>query len=269
MENKVKQFLGEGLPVLGTWLSESRSPAVMVAVARSGLDFVIIDVEHSQYDLETIQDLCIVGREAGICSIVRIPELNRSLVGRVLDAGAMGFVLPRVKTVSEVQEAVSFARFPPRGVRGFNLGFANTRYRPTDLTSETLRAADDEVLVIIMIEEKAALDRVDDIVAVPGVDIAFIGPSDLSISLGVPGDYFGPVSREATRQVVEACRRHGVAPGISSLGPPFDADLAAGMRFIAFSDDVYMIHDACRQAMAGFARLAARPELPGAGLAQG
>jgi 2-keto-3-deoxy-L-rhamnonate aldolase RhmA len=258
MENKVKQLLGEGLPVLGTWLSESRSPAVMVAIARSGLDFVIIDAEHSHYDLETIQDLCIVGREAGICPIVRIPELSRSLVGRVLDAGALGFVLPRVKTVSEVQEAVSCARFPPRGVRGFNLGFANTRYRPADLTADTLRAADDEVLVIVMIEEKAALDRVDEVVAVPGVDVAFIGPSDLSISLGVPGDYFGPLLHDAVVRVVETCRLHGVAPGISSLGPPLDADLAAGMRFLAFGDDVYLIHDACKQAMAGFARLAAR-----------
>jgi 2-keto-3-deoxy-L-rhamnonate aldolase RhmA len=259
MENKVKRLLRKGLPVLGTWLSESRSSAIMVAVARSGLDFVIIDAEHSHYDLETIQDLCIVGREAGICPIVRIPELSRSLVGRVLDAGALGFVLPRVKTMSEVQEAVSYACFPPRGVRGFNLGFANTRYRPADLTPDTLRAADDEVLVIIMIEEKAALGRVDEIVAIPGVDVAFIGPSDLSISLGVPGDYFGPLLQDAVVRVVEACRRHSVAPGISSLGPPFDADLASGMRFLAFGDDVYLIHDACKQAMAGFARLAARP----------
>ncbi len=171
----------------------------------------------------------------------------------MLDAGALGFILPRARTVSEVQKAVECARFPPRGVRGFNLGFANTRYRPTDLTAETLRAADDEVLVIIMIEEKAALDQVDEILAVPGIDVAFIGPSDLSISLGVPGDYFGPALRDAELRVIDACRRHGVTPGISSLGPPFDADLAAGMRFLAFGDDVCLIRDACEQAMAGFA----------------
>lgn len=257
-ENRVKCLLKNDSAVLGTWLNDVRSPAVVVAIARGGLDMVIIDLEHSLYNLETVQDFCVVAREVGLCPIVRVPEVNRSLVGRVLDGGALGVMVPRVKTRAEVETFVAAARFPPRGVRGFSLGLANTRYRWVDLSEESLRAMDEEILIVVQIEEQAALENLDDILAVDGVDVAFVGPADLSISLGAPGQDEHPRMREAVAQVLEASKRRGIAAGIACDASSIERHLKEGARFLAFGGDLYFIQDACRRAMQDFRRLTGR-----------
>jgi 2-keto-3-deoxy-L-rhamnonate aldolase RhmA len=257
MENKAKQRLREGGAVLGTWLSEFRSPAIIVALARSGIDFVLIDAEHSQYNLETIEDLCIVAREVGLCVVVRTPEINRSLIGRILDAGALGLMVPRVQTRAQVEAAVVAARFPPRGQRGFNLGMANTRFRPVEVSFEAMRQVDDEILIVIQIEERAALENVDDVLGVEGVDVGFVGPGDLSISLGIPGQIEHPQMKQAVASVVASCRKHGIAAGFAAEQAAIEANLAAGVRFLTFGGDVILIQEACRSAMEDFRRWAA------------
>lgn len=255
LENRVKRVLQHGGAVLGTSLSEFRSPAVVVSLARSGMDFFVIDAEHSQYDLQTIEDLCIVAREVDLCPIVRIPEINRSYIGRILDAGALGLMVPRIESLSEVEAVVSAARFPPRGTRGFNLGLANTRFRWVDPTSEVMRAVDDEILIIVEIEEQEALRQHEAIASVDGVDVVFIGPFDLSISLGIPGETNHPKLREAVARVIAACGRAGIAAGIPSDESSFERLLKEGIRFLNYGGDLFFIQDACQRAMQSFRQI--------------
>ena len=193
---------------------------------------------------------------------MRVPEVNRSLIARVLDAGALGIMIPRIRTADEVKAAVAPTRFPPLGVRGFSLGMANTRFKYVDVSDVVMRQVDDEILVIIQIEEQEALANLDAIASVDGVDGLFVGPADLSISLGVAGQSDHPLMREGITRVIQACRRARIAPGITSDTATFERDLGMGMRFLTFGTDLFFIQEACQRAMQDFRKLV-KPKNPG------
>lgn len=216
-ENKVKNALKAGQPVFGTMITEAGSTGFVWMLANLGYDFVFIDMEHSAYGLQPTADMIKVARLAGIVPLVRVPDLAYHLIGPVLDAGAMGLMLPRVETRQQVEQFVSYMKYPPIGVRGATAGRGSTDYGGVS-PQRLVRHLNENTLVILQIERKLAVENIDDLLSVSGVDAAVIGPFDLTISLGE--DSTGsPLVNEAIGNVVEAARRHGVASGIHIAEP--------------------------------------------------
>jgi 2-keto-3-deoxy-L-rhamnonate aldolase RhmA len=211
--NQMKQALQNERPVLGTMVIEIRQPAVMQLLANAGFDFVIIDNEHGPFNIETIADLSRAARYVGLTPLVRVPDLFYPYLAQSLDSGAQGVMVPRIFNAEQVREAVQMIKYPPLGRRGCALVRGHTDFKAGALV-ETMAEANDETLLIIQIETQAAVDNIEEIVATPGVDVTLIGPTDLSIALGIPGQFDSPKLHAAIEKMIEACRRHNVYPAI-------------------------------------------------------
>ena len=211
--NKMKKALKAGQPQVGTMVCEIRQPGVMQLLANAGFDFAIIDNEHGPFNLESVADLSRMARLVGVTPIVRIPDLAYPHIAQALDAGAQGVMIPRILEVAQVEAAVQMMKYPPLGRRGTALSRGHTEFKSGSIP-EVIAAANDETLLIIQIETQESVAQIEQIAAVPGVDMCLIGPSDLSISLGVPGQMEAPEMKRAIEATIAACQKHGVAPAI-------------------------------------------------------
>jgi 2-keto-3-deoxy-L-rhamnonate aldolase RhmA len=210
--NSVKRALKEGKVQLGTSYGMLRSPDIGMLLAKSGFDWAFIDTEHGGFGIETVQDVCRTANNAGLCPIVRVADLQYSLIARALDCGGMGVIFPRVESVELLEQAISWCRFPPVGVRGFGLTPLHINFEAATIPQISAHM-NDNIMVVLQIETKKAVDMRDELLSVPGVDAVMVGPVDLSISLGVPGDFQHPKMVQAMEQIRDSCSAHGVAPG--------------------------------------------------------
>lgn len=247
-DNLVKQALQRGETVIGSMATETRSPAIALLFANAGFDFFFIDMEHGSYDMTTVADIIKVARLAGICPIVRVPDPEYHLMSRPLDAGAQGLMIPRVETRGVVEHIVSCVRYPPEGVRGCSISRGHNEYAGAPL-AEFTEQANENVLIVLQIERRRAVEDIDDLLSVPGVDVALIGPQDLSVSLGTM-DTQHPETEAAIQTVVDAAQRHGVATGIHSR----DIEVLRrwqqrGMRMLTYSTDTDFISQGARAAV--------------------
>ena len=206
--HKLRQAIAEDRPVLGTFLVELVGPAVVNALADAGFDFVMIDNEHGNQSAHEIETMIEVGYQAGICVLMRPPSGQRDLMTRWLDAGAGGVLVPAISTMEQVEQVVRVTKYRPVGQRGVHLFRGHTRHRPVDAAT-FIEEANADLLTLIQIELAAALDIVDRIAATEGVDGLYIGPGDLAVDLGVPGQWNSPKLHEAFRTVAAATQRHG------------------------------------------------------------
>jgi 2-keto-3-deoxy-L-rhamnonate aldolase RhmA len=246
-KNKTKRRLREGETVIGTWLEELRSPAVAQLLAAAGLDFLLIDMEHGPYNLETVADIVRMARQEEITPIVRVPDLSWERVGRVLDAGAQGLMLPRVERPEQVEDFVAYLKYPPAGRRGMAYGLGNTDFQWVT-PQEYINFINEEILVIIQIENTQAVANLDALAAVPGVDVFFIGPEDLSISLGLAGQYDHPRLLETIDHIIAAAKRHSFIPGMPTSQPESLPALGQrGVRFITYASDLEFIYNGALQ----------------------
>jgi len=235
--NRVKQALKEGKVQLGCSFSQLRLPEVPRILAAAGLDWTFIDAEHGGFDQESLQDLSKACVLAGICPIVRVADLQYPLVARALDCGAQGILLPRVESPELLAKAVSWTRFPPQGVRGFGLTGPHLEYENVTM-AQVIEHMNQNILVVFQIETQTALDRLEELLSVPNIDAVMIGPADLSISLGVPGQFEHPKLIEAMERVRESCDRHGVAPGLHLRSIPMIKSWRdRGMRFLSCNSE--------------------------------
>jgi len=246
----LKKRLKAGSLLVGTMISEVRNPNVAYMLAQSGFDFFIIDNEHGAYSPETISDMIAAARGAGIAPIVRIPEIRRESILKPLDSGAAGLLVPQVNTAEQAQEIMFHAKYPPAGNRGAALRRAHSLYRKVT-PGDYLKEANEETLIAIQAETPTAIEKLEEIVSIPGVDAIFVGPFDLSVSLGIPGEINNPREVEAIDRVVEVCRKRNVISGIHMF------DLKAlkmwvekGMRFVTYSSDVSLLADAAASGVA-------------------
>lgn len=210
--NSVKRSLKAGKLQVGCGFQQIRSMEVPRILAAAGFDWTFIDGEHGGFGIETIQDLCRTSVTAGLSPIVRVGDMQYSLVARALDCGAEGIIFPRVESPELLQEAVTWTKFPPVGVRGFGLAATHIGYERATIP-QVLAHQNENVMVVLQIETKLAVDRREELLSVPGIDAVLIGPVDLSISLGIPGDFENPKMIEAMEKVRDSCIQHGVAPG--------------------------------------------------------
>lgn len=242
-KNLVKQALAEGRFQIGTGFGQLRSAEIPKLLKAAGFDWAFIDTEHGNFDLETVQDLCRVASLVDFCPIVRVADMQYPLVARALDCGAQGIIFPRVESPEVLARAVSWAKFPPLGVRGYGLTGMQIDWE-TRSFAEIIEHVNANTLVAFQIETQAALDARDELLSVPNVDAVMIGPADLSISLGVPGEFQHPRMVAAIESVVESCLRHGVAPGMQTRTPSLAMFWKArGMRFLGCSNETGMLFD--------------------------
>jgi len=244
--NRTKQLLKEGKTALGSGFGQFRSPEVPKLYAAAGLDWTFIDTEHGCFDLETVQDLVLTSLLTTLAPIVRVADLQYSLVARALDVGAEGIIFPRVESPEMLERAIAWTKFPSQGVRGFGLTVPQVGYK-NHTFAEIISHMNENVVVVLQIETQTALQRCDKLLSVPGVDIVMVGPADLSISLGVPGEFDHPKMVEAITTVIECCNRHGVFPGIQCRTLAMAKSWKQrGMRFIGCGNDLSFLWEKVR-----------------------
>lgn len=249
-ENNVKCALREGRTALGTMVVEFTSPEVARMLRIAGFDYIFIDTEHGAFDHESVTNIIRAGRSMDLTCLVRVPDNAYHLIARTLDLGAHGIMVPRTETVEQVENIVRAAKYPPWGTRGFGVRPIVTDYELGSVPDQ-IEHLNKDTIVVIQIESKQAIDSIDDLVSVKGVDVALIGPNDLSISLGVPGEHEHPSMIEAIQKVVDACAKKRIASGIHVRDMSvLQFWMERGMTFITFDTDIGLLITAAAQAVA-------------------
>jgi len=241
--NKVKHALAEGKVQIGTSIAQLRSPEVLRIYAAAGFHWVFVDGEHGGFGIETVQDLCRAANDNGLCPVVRVASMEYDLWARALDCGAQGVIFPRVESAELLRTAVSWTKFPPVGIRGFGLAPTNVNYEKSTIP-QVLEHVNNQSMVVLQIETRKAVEMRDELLSVQGIDAVMVGPVDLSISLGVPGDFEHPAMVAAMDAIRDSCIRHGVAPGTQTrnLGlAKFWRD--RGMKLLGCSSDTGMLFE--------------------------
>lgn len=245
--NTVKRALQEGKVQYGTGFAQLRSQDVVRILAAAGFHWAFIDTEHGGFGIETIQDLCRMSNAAGLCPIVRVADLQYSLIARALDCGAQGVIFPRVEDPALLEKAVSWTKFPPVGVRGFGLTPLHVDHEPVTIPqiAEHMNA---NSLVVLQIETQKAVDMRDELLSVGGIDAVMVGPVDLSISLGVPGDFTHPKMVDAMEKIRDSCRSHGIAPGTQTRNLALAKFWKErGMLFLGCSSETGMLYEKAKE----------------------
>ncbi len=243
--NHTKRKLLAGERATGLGVSLLRGAAVPMIARTAGYDWLFIDREHGALTEDDAAQICLAALAHGITPVVRVCEGAIDEATRALDAGAQGIVIPHVDTPEQARAIAAALRFPPRGTRSWGGGTAVWGLRPPAMAT-AMEQADAELLLAVMIETTEAVANADAIAAVPGIDALLVGSSDLSISMGIAGQFGQPRMREAYETLATACTRHGKALG---LGGIYDDTLArdyirAGCRFIIAGHDQGLILNA-------------------------
>ena len=241
--NSVKKALSEGKVQLGTNFGQLRSQDVVRILAAAGFDWAFIDGEHGGFDLETIQDICRIALYAGLCPIVRVADVQYSLVARTLDVGAQGIIFPRIESPELLEKAVSWTKFPPVGVRGYGLTPIHVDHSKASMP-EIMEHLNANTLIVFQIETKRGVEARDEILSVPGIDAVMIGPADLSISMGVPGEFQHPIMVDAMEKIRDSCIAHGIVPGTQTRTLALAKFWKErGMRFLGCGSETGMLLD--------------------------
>lgn len=211
-ENPVKQKLRNGEPVFGTMVLEFASPGLPTILEQAGAEFIIYDMEAGCLDIAIIKNQMALTRGLKIVPIVNTAWRDYAHLVGPLDQGALGLMVPVIDSATDAALAVSMIRYAPEGIRGAAFGIAHDDYDGGPFAPK-IQAVKERTLLITKIETVDAIRGVDSIVAVDGVDVAFLGHMDLSVSLGVPGDFDHPDFREARGKLVAACAQHKKSAG--------------------------------------------------------
>lgn len=241
--------------VYGTMIRQARDPGAPVIFASAGYDFLLIDMEHGNYNMETVADLIRGAKSAGIAPIIRVPHLESFFISRVLDAGAEGIMVPMTSTKEQAEAIVRYSKYTPIGQRGFGTQTSQTDYKPLKAT-DFMKEANDHTLIIAQIETREAIENVDAILGTEGIDVGLIGPNDLSISLGIPDQLESEMITQAIERVVEAAKKRGKASGIHIGNPELVRKWRdRGMTMLACSTDIGMLYNASKLTLGEMKRL--------------
>lgn len=256
----LRHRLQSGQTVIGSWLN-SASHTVAELMAHAGFDFLCLDVEHAPVDLPQCFSLFQAIRSGNprCAPLVRLHGVDYAFVKRYLDAGAEGVICPLITRADEARLLVEAVKYPPQGRRGVGFCRANAYGLSVE---EEFAHANERILAAVQIEHIDALPNLDAILSVPGIDAVFIGPYDLTASMGIPAQFDHPDYLRVRAEILAACSRHGVAPGIHVVRPD-PAELAArhrdGYRLLAYSLDITLLTDQLTRAFHQFQQLGLRP----------
>ena len=248
--NPVKRALREGSIALGTMVFEFDTPGIARIAAGAGADFLVFDQEHTGWGTENIRRLMATSRAADLVSLVRVPAIQYHLISRPLDVGASGVMVPMVETGEQARLVASSAKYPPLGNRGAAFGIAHDDYEAGDAVAG-MQSANEETLLVAQIETARGIENLEEIAAVEDLDALWIGHNDLTNSMGIPGQFAHPDYLRAVERFLEACHRHGKAPGIMATGvEEARAQLTQGFRCVAYWGDLWLYAQALRQGLA-------------------
>ena len=247
MKNSLRERLLSGEVLAGSWIQVA-SPTVAEVFDACGFDWLAIDCEHT--DMGVNDSAAVMRGIRTATPFVRVKSNDPLSIRQPLDCGAVGVIVPLVNSADEARAAVAAAHYPPQGIRGFSFTRANNHGIGFD---EYVSRASSETVVIVMIESREAVETIDEIVAVEGVDGVFVGPYDLSGSYGIPGQTDHTLVRDALGTVAAACRRKGKAAGQHIVRPTPDAIASAvseGFTFLALGMDTVFLADGARSCLA-------------------
>jgi 2-keto-3-deoxy-L-rhamnonate aldolase RhmA len=233
-ENPVKKSLRQGKPVVGLTMTVP-SADIAAQAADLGFDFLWIEMEHSAITLESARSIILATRGSKTMPFIRVPVNELWTAKRALDAGALGVIFPFTSTPELAAQAVAACRYPPLGKRGAGPGLAILRWPAPGRYSDF---ADQNALVVIIIEQASAVERIDEILAVPGIDVVYIGPADLSYSLGLRGRQDDPKLQDAIAKIVSSAKRHNLPVGRPAGAGQVSEFLKQGFQFFQSSSEL-------------------------------
>jgi len=243
LKNPVKAKLKEGKPCIGTWATIGH-PDISEILASLGFDWILFDMEHGPLSVETVQTMMqSMSYSIDCVPLVRVGWNDLVLIKRALDIGAYGLVIPWVNTKDEALKAVSYCKYPPEGIRGVGPRRAAMRDK------EYIETANEEILIVLQIETQTALENLNEIFSVKGVDACFIGPMDLTMSLGIYRNFDHPKFKDAKNKVLRACKKWGVAPGMHCTKENISEALAQGFLFCALDQDTDFLATGAKEAL--------------------
>ena len=246
-ENGFRRRACAGEVLVGTIVSLN-SPQAAEILSDTGFDWLFIDAEHGTHDPLAVESLIQATGDRTPC-LVRIPVHEETWIEKMLDVGASGIIAPQVNTVAQAEQVVNYAKYPPQGERGVGIARAH-RYGAEFETY--LAQANDSLLTVIQIEHKDAVENVRELAVVEGVDVLFIGPYDLSTSMGIPGQVHDPAVQEAIAKVLEVCQEVGKIPGIFGIAPDVVSQyIDMGFTLVGIGVDTLFLSQAASEALKG------------------
>ena len=242
----LKRRLANNELTIGSWVTLGH-PSIAEIMAAAGFDWLVIDAEHSALDLADIQSLILAMDGKDCPAIVRLTSNDPNQIKSVLDAGATGIMVPSVNTAGDAEAAVRYSYYPPKGVRG--VGLARAQGYGADFPSY-VDWLSNHAVVVVMIEHHDAVNNIDEILDVEGVDAFIIGPYDLSASMGMPGETTHPKVQQAIARVLHAGMAHDKAGGIHVVEPDREElcrQIDSGYRFLGYGLDIRILDSMCRR----------------------
>jgi 2-keto-3-deoxy-L-rhamnonate aldolase RhmA len=248
--NPVRTKLLGGEASFGIMAAEFFTPGFCQIAGGAGAEFVIFDMEHGGVGIDVLKAQFAFARGTGVAPFVRVPGLAYHLIAPALDAGAMGIMVPMVETRAQAENLARWCRYRPEGVRGLGFGVGHDDYRRGDVVDK-MRAANERTLVIALIETAQGIANVDEILAVEGIDVGWLGHYDLTNTMGITADFEAPAFAAAVERLVAACTRHGKAPGFLATSVAMARQWRQkGFRCLCYGTDVHVFQSALADALA-------------------
>lgn len=254
--NRFQQVLAERKVPVGHMILEFGTRGMAQILDNAGVDFVVIDTEHSAFTSAEIADLVAWFKATEIAPFVRIPQIEYHLIARTLDLGVLGLMVPNVRTGAEARAILEAAKYLPLGRRGVIMGNAHTDFKAVN-PAEQMAYANRNTTIICQIESVEGLENIEAIATTPGVDVLWVGHFDLTNSQGIPGQFHHPHFLDAMKLVVDTCRRHGLAAGIQPANLTQAQEwMEMGFNVISYSGDFMVYAAAMKEAVEGVRKLA-------------
>lgn len=247
--NPLRAKLAAGEVVYGTMIQDVRSPSIGQIMARAGCDFVFFDMEHGPFDLSAIADMVKVTRLEGLTPLVRVPGDAYEYLVRPMDAGAMGVMVPRIETRTQVERIVECLMYPPVGIRGLSADKGHNDFNSQGMW-EFAEEANKQNLIILQIEQAKAIENIDELLSVPGVGAAVLGPNDLAMSMGVYAKDTLAALEPAIQTVLDSAKKHNIPCGIHIGNLEWLIEWQRrGMQLIAYSNDIVFLRSGIQSAI--------------------
>jgi len=260
---ELKRSLGAGSTVLGTLMFEFNTPGISLIAAEAGAAFVLFDMEHTGWSIESIRAQMAWSKAAAVTRLVRVPATQYDYISRALDVGAEGVMVPMVESREQAERIAAATLYPPHGRRGAAFGIAHDDYAagPVDVKMANANAGR---LILAQIETEAGVRNAAEIAEVPGIDVLWVGQFDLTASLGISGQFEHPRFRDAVTAVASAARQSGKVCGAMALSPE-DASVWAsrGYQMIAYSGDLWIYQNSLQSALGEIRKRLSGEQMPG------
>ncbi|MBP2638658.1 MAG: putative 2,4-dihydroxyhept-2-ene,7-dioic acid aldolase [Firmicutes bacterium] len=251
MNTSLKERLSNGDVALGAFV-KLNCPSIVEMMSLAGFDFIIVDCEHSSFGYPNVEDIIRTADGAGLSSIIRLRGSSEEHILHALDSGAGGVQIPSLSTAQEVEQAVAYTKYYPAGIRGLSFNQRAAQYGMGD-KNNYIKSSNENTIVVVHVENKIMADQVEKLCQIPQVDVLFIGPADLSQSMGKPGATNDPEVVAVIEKVFAIAIQHGKRVGIYVAGQvELEKYLKMGATYIAWKSDVTIFANAAKETVKAF-----------------